>query len=564
MLFAQINERFDGESFSDVWQGDIDRFVLANNRLKLDAPRVAGQSYLSAPSTAINNAEWKLSLEMNFMVSQQNYARFYLCSDNPDLNGELNGYYLRIGGSSRREISLHRQTGSTNRSLGNSEYYRLDMNPLIIEVKVTKDDQGNWTVWSKKPDEEDFIEEFTCQDATHERSYYAGIVCVYSVSNIANFFFNSISTSGDAYVDIVPPELKSFKVWADSLSLSFSEPIDAEQAVFEFSESLPYSAEWRNKQADVIFRFDAPLESGKRYSLSLVSIPDLAGNILADSVIPFALVEDILPKDIIVNEVLFNPSVDSTRYVEIYNRSNKALDLSQLNLARRTSTLNSPKSLGKTGTLIFPGEYRVITTNKTNVCATYDCQDEDAFIVLESLPVYSNESSCVVLTDKSDNVIDEFCYSSSMHSSFVKDKKGVSLERQSFDGDDWASASEDSGFGTPGYKNSQYTGHTGTGTNIEFENDVCLPYKDNDGYISILYSFKKGGYFANISIFNLNGRVIRKLAENLSLSTQGTIYWDGKDDNGRVVPISPYVLLFEAYHPNGDIFRKSLVGVVSK
>jgi hypothetical protein len=251
--------------------------------------------------------------------------------------------------------------------------------------------------------------------------------------------------------------------------------------------------------------------------------------------------------------------------VEIYNRSNKVLDLSQLNLARRTTgNIGSPKALGKTGNLIFPGEYRVITKSKEQVCDFYDCRDEEAFLVLESLPVYGNESGSVVLADKGNNVIDEFNYLSSMHSPFVKDKKGVSLERQSFDGDEWASASEDSGFGTPGYKNSQNLNPTKTETSVKLEDDVCFPYQDQEGYLSILYHFKKAGYFANIFIFNVNGRIIRKLAENMSLSTQGTIYWDGKDDNGRIVPVSPYVLLFEAFHPNGDIFRKSMVGVVSK
>ena len=565
MLFAQINERFNGESISEIWQGDNTRFVVSNDRLQLNAPREAGQSYLSAPSTAITNAEWKLSLQMNFTPSASNYMKFYLCSDNPVLNDALNGYYLQIGGNSNRQILLYRQTGKTNKMLGSGEAMRLSMNPVQIEVKVTKDDQGNWTVWSKKPDEDDFIEEFTCQDATFESSNYAGIICIYTLSNSANFSFNSISTSGDAYIDVIPPTLQSFNVWADSLLLRFSEPIDAEQAVFHFSESLSYQTEWKNRQTDVIFRFDTPLESGKKYTLRLESIPDLSGNILSDSIIPFALVETIFPKDIIINEVLFNPPVGGIEYVEIYNRSNKVLDLSQLNLARRTSgAIASAKALGKTGNLIFPGEYRVITKSKEQVCNFYNCQNEEAFLVLESLPVYGNESGFVVLADKSNNVIDELNYLSSMHSPFIKDKKGVSLERESFESDNWASASEDSGFGTPGYENSQHIHTATTEVSIKLENDVCFPYQDKEGHLSILYYFKKGGYIANVSVFSVNGRLIRKLAENMSLSTQGTIYWDGKDENGRIVPISPYILLFEAFHPNGDIFRKSLVGVVSK
>jgi hypothetical protein len=563
IFFAQINEHFDGETLSEIWQGDNNLFVVSNNQLQLNASE-AGQSYLSAPSSAITNAEWKLSMQMNFNPTSGNHTKFYLCSDNPVLTDALNGYYLQIGGTTDKQISLHRQNGKTNRKLGNSEARRLDMNPAKIEIKVNKDDQGNWTVWSKKPDEDDFTEEFTCQDSTFESSAYAGIVCIYTKTNSTNFFFDLISSSGDAHIDVISPALQSFNVWADSLLLHFSEPIDAEHAVFHFSEPLSYQTEWRAKQAEVIFRFNESLESGKKYTLYLESIPDLSGNILSDSLIAFALVEAILPKDIIVNEVLFNPPAGGVDYVEIYNRSNKTLDLSQLNISnRRNGALYASKSFGTTKILIFPGEYKVLASDKEKICNFYDCQDEESFFTL-TIPAYSNDSGYVVLTDKNSVVIDEFKYLSSMHSSFIKDKKGVSLERQSFDNNEWASASEDSGFGTPGYKNSQGKNATGIEESINLGNDVCFPYQDKEGHLSILYHFKKGGYFANISIFDMSGRPIRKLGENMSLSTQGTIYWDGKDDNGRIVPISPYILLFEAFHPNGEIYRKSMVGVVSK
>ncbi len=566
ILFAQINERFNGESISGIWQGDNSLFAMSDNRLQLKAPEEAGQSYLSAPSTAITNAEWTLSLQMNFNPTSSNYMKFYLCSDSPVLTDALNGYYLQIGGNTDKQISLYRQTGKTNKKLGNSEAKRLDMNPAQIEVKVSKDDSGNWTVWSKKADETGFTEEFTCQDATWESSSYMGFVCIYTKTNSKNFFLDSISAYGDAYIDKTAPALLSHSVWKDSLLLRFSECVLTEQAVFNFSASLAYQTEWRNKQTEAFFHFNLPLESGKKYMLRLESVPDLSGNILSDSTIPFALAEPALAGDIIINEVLFNPPTGGVDYVEIYNRSSKALDLSQLKLATRNSSdaLYASKSLGKTENLIFPGEYIVLTTDKEKVCSFYDCQNEDAFLILPSLPTYGNEKGCVVLTDKNNEVIDEFRYLASMHSSFIKDKKGVSLERESFDSDDWASASESNGFGTPGYENSQHSETSITETYVKLENDVCLPYQDKEGHLSILYHFKKGGYIANISVFNVNGRLIRKLGDNMSLSTQGIIYWDGKDENGRILPISPYILLFEAFHPDGDIFRKSLVGIISK
>jgi hypothetical protein len=480
MLFAQINERFDGEGLSEVWQGDKDRFVILNNQLQLNASGdAAGKSYLSAPSAAIINAEWRFSLQMDFNPTSGNHLKFYLSSDNPVLTDELNGYYLQLGGNQEKQILLYRQTGKKTTKLNNSNPKRLDISPLNIELKVTRDDNGNWTVLSKNPDEDDFTEEFSYRDEAAESSAYSGFVCIYTKTNSTKFFFNEIFISGEAYIDTAPP---------------------------------------------------------------------------------------VLPKDIVINEVLFNPLTGGNDYVEIYNRSGKALDLSKLNISnRRNGNLYSTKPLAETEILIFPEEYKVLTADKEKVCGYFKCQNDEVFLTVP-LPAFANDSGYVVLTDRKGTVIDEFNYAATMHSPSIKvsARKGVALERQSFESEEWNSASDESGFGTPGYLNSKRLDSSGTETHFSLENEVCLPYQDKDGNLVVLYKLKETGYIANISIYNIDGRLIRKLEENLLLSTQGTIHWDGTDESGRRVPTSSYIFLFEAFHPDGDIYRKSLLGIVSK
>ena len=572
LLFAQINERFDGTSLSETWQGDRDRFVVSDNKLQLKAHKEAGVSYLSIASEAMSNAEWNLSFQLNLAAtgtSGSNYLKFYLCSDNPVLTESLNGYYLQIGGGSttslNKNIHLYRQQeGKTATRLKSGETPRSDERPVQLEVKVTKDSEGNWIVWSKKPDEADFIEEFTCNDVSVESSHYAGIVCVYTQTYNEGFLFNSLSISGGTIADVTPPVLEAVNVSKDLLLLRFSEPIKTEQAIFHFAEQLSFQTEWNANRTEMSLSLNSPLESGKKYALTLEVIPDLAGNVLKDSTISFALVEPALPNDIIINEVLFDAQTDGAEYIELYNRSNKAIDLSQLSFNKRSGTgdLSSTKALGTAERLIFPNEYVVLTPDKDKVCSFYDCRDENAFLIV-AFAALNNDSGYVVLTDQNKEVIDEFHYSAKMHNPLLTTKRGVSLERQSPDGNEWVSASEDSGFGTPGYQNSSGT-HSDSGTLIKLENDVCYPYQDQDGHLALAYRFAKSGYAANITIFTAEGRPIRQLGKGILLATEGTIYWDGRDDNGRVVPISPYILLFEAFHPNGDIFRKSFVGVVSK
>ncbi|HEX5170780.1 MAG TPA: hypothetical protein VFW11_16515, partial [Cyclobacteriaceae bacterium] len=110
--FAQFSDDFsDGDFVSDPeWVGSTPRFVVASGRLQLRAPAEAAQSFLSVSSTAINNASWEFLSAMDFNPSGSNYTRIYLTSDQADLSGSLNGYYVLIGGTSD-EVSLFRQTG---------------------------------------------------------------------------------------------------------------------------------------------------------------------------------------------------------------------------------------------------------------------------------------------------------------------------------------------------------------------------------------------------------------------------------------------------------------------
>ena len=53
----------------------------------------------------------------------------------------------------------------------------------------------------------------------------------------------------------------------------------------------------------------------------------LTGSQFSDNTAIFALPEQGLSKDIIINEVLFNPLNGGVDFVEIYNNSNKFIDL---------------------------------------------------------------------------------------------------------------------------------------------------------------------------------------------------------------------------------------------
>ena len=154
-----------------------------------------------------------------------------------------------------------------------------------------------------------------------------------------------------------------------------------------------------------------------------------------------------------------------------------------------------------------------------------------------------------------------------MHFPLLKSYKGVSLERISFnapteDRTNWHSASETCGFGTPAYKNSQYSEFLSVDDPISINPEIFSP--DNDGYndvLGILYKFKDPGYVANITIYDSKGRQIKSLVKNALLGTEGNYIWDGITDDNERANIGIYIVYVEVFDLQGKTkhYKKTAV-----
>ena len=134
-----------------------------------------------------------------------------------------------------------------------------------------------------------------------------------------------------------------------------------------------------------------------------------------------------------------------------------------LSVATRKSdgTLSSHYPLSSIVSPVEPQDYVLLTKSMGGVSDFYLISSPDALHELK-LPVLANTSATLVLFRTEDEVmIDEIRYSSKWHAPSVKNEKGIALERINPDSDtqdemNWTSASATAGYGTPGYRNSQY------------------------------------------------------------------------------------------------------------
>lgn len=290
--------------------------------------------------------------------------------------------------------------------------------------------------------------------------------------------------------------------------------------------------------------------------------------------VDFAWPETCAPFDIVINEILFNPVGEGVDYVEIFNRSDKAILLSEMNLVSvRESPPNPPDTqycrVTDACRSILPGQYLALTRDPEMVRSQYYAQDPEAFLKMTSFPLFSNDEGYVMLF-MDGMIIDGFHYREEMHFIMLNSAEGVALERISPDrlGDDpgnWHSAAETVGFGTPGYENSQHLEHWLGETRFSLSNSLFSPDGDGrDDQLGIAYQISEPGTLVSILVFSAGGMLTKTLVNNQMPGTSGIFSWDGTMDDRTPAGDGIYVIYTEELDMNGRMTRQKLACVLAR
>jgi hypothetical protein len=259
------------------------------------------------------------------------------------------------------------------------------------------------------------------------------------------------------------------------------------------------------------------------------------------------------PGEVVFNELLPNPFSGGSEYVELYNRSGRTLFLRSLSL----TVLKPDGSFGASyplSDISSPADiegYVLLTKDKEAVASFYLLSSPESVYELK-MPILNNTSSTLVLFRARDSVvIDKVAYSSQWHETFVKDDKGVALERinpdaKTQDADNWTSAASTAGYGTPGYRNSQFR----NGKN-DTPSGISTPVLMDDGLYHISYHLANPGYRCRIHIYDMAGSLIAQLANHELPATSGELLWDGKTSAGNLPKAGIYIIFAELYNANG-------------
>jgi len=302
---------------------------------------------------------------------------------------------------------------------------------------------------------------------------------------------------------------------------------------------------------------DRALSLGNTYTISFTNVIDCRGNPVPDFSYEFYSFELPNKEDLVINEILFNPRTGGSDYLELYNKSDKLINLEGFQILEYDpldpSTVMDQLVLAEC--IIQAHDYLVLTEDSTAIFSNYRVAFPEK-IYQQALPNFADNESVVTLNFPDGSVIDSLVYHKSWHLELLDIQDGVSLERidpivSTNNPNNWQSASKTSGYGTPTSRNSQF-----------FENDLAAKVSvlpevftpNEDGYKDFcLISYLEGqqGEIATITIYNLMGQEVKLIAQNHSLGQENIWKWNGLNNNFEKADVGIYIVLFEIFDLTG-------------
>ena len=314
------------------------------------------------------------------------------------------------------------------------------------------------------------------------------------------------------------------------------------------------------------------LANRTEYRVEVQSVTDCNGNLIADANFAFfGVPEQADSLDIVLNEVLFNPRTNGNDFVELYNNSEKYINLKGWSLARiRNDAVDSKRSITTEDYVLAPKSYLAISDDIINIVQNYPLAEGKPLLQTpSSLPAFTSQRDVVLVINNLDRIVERFDYDEKMHFRLLDDVKGVSLERLDFNlptnkASSWFSAASSVGFATPGYANSQNLLRQNQSGAISIVPKVFTPNGDGQAdFTTINYQFSGQGNVANVTIYDSQGRIVKYLARNQTLSNEGFLVWDGSsEEKARVLP-GYYVVLFQIFDLSGkqETFKETVAVV---
>jgi hypothetical protein len=459
LSWAQFAEDFTAPTLDTRWQGDREDFILEEpGLLRLNAAG-AGISELYTTYQKQDSMVWEIDFSLLFDPSASNKLRIFLYAEGENLQqGEA--LYLEVGENGNEDdLNFFLRKGSSTQLLARLNGGNLARNPAIANLYIRWRGGKKWEIYCDYQGGREYLKVLSFEaEIAPEGNLLMGLQCHYTASRAQLFFFRRISLSR-FIEDGAPPVLVNHVLLPpNKILLHFSKPISPLSLVMENIVVSDFTSELRSlelqNQRTILARVLEDFLNNRKYTLHLSGFRDTLGHTLQDTQVVFDywVGEQPLMGDVIISEIMARPhpvvNLPNAEYIEIYNRSDKFIDLSLLFLRKNNTLYPLPHK-----DFLAPGQFLLLTRER-------DAQDFfwlDHVVAMPSFPSIADNGDRLGLVNAGGECIHQISFTAADYGDSNKNGGGWSLELLSLDqpcySTQWKASTNPNG-GTPGAANT--------------------------------------------------------------------------------------------------------------
>ncbi len=261
-------------------------------------------------------------------------------------------------------------------------------------------------------------------------------------------------------------------------------------------------------------------------------------------------------KSVVINEIYYDSRSDEVEWFELFNRSANPVDLSEWLWLDADASI--PAILPDTAFVLYPGKFAVISPRGD-------------VPLLESGALHIQTSKWLTLNNDRESVR-LFDFNSGRQDSIHFDSRwggrsGFSLERinpnlASQDSGNWSTCVDQTG-ATPGRQNSIFTSVVPNAASISVAPNPFSPDDDGiDDFTIVQMNLPVTTAAVHLKIYDLRGRLIRRLLNNHATGSRFEVIWNGRDEQGQLVRTGLYIVFLHAIRAEQGVLVSAKTTVV--
>jgi hypothetical protein len=260
---------------------------------------------------------------------------------------------------------------------------------------------------------------------------------------------------------------------------------------------------------------------------------------------------------VLITEIMPRPSAGG-EWLELYNETERIVNLNGWQL---TDATGDSCVLTQMTVIILPQEYLIVARDDTTI-ELLEINPSIPCIIPETWVRLNDDGDNIRLTDDSGKLADEVEYGAEAGNVAGRSWERINPDLSGTSLFNWGPCADPAGH-TAGKANSLQPVKVSK-AGVRVDPNPFNPFQG--GVVVISFRLPAPVSRVSLSIFNSAGRRVRQLVSNLPAGTrEPMLYWDGRDDNNRLLPIGRYIIYLEALDSRtGKIYQAKCTVVAAE